>query len=456
MNQRIIVLIIFILSSIFTILSILIKPNITINKRYNIKINTFYLGVLSGAILIIILRLLSLDEIKTNLIGNDKLSPIGILILFLSMAFISIFLDYCGFFDYCARLAIKHSKDNSVKLFFVLYFVVSILTIFTSNDIVILTFTPFIYYFTRDTKLDPVPFLIAEFFAANTWSMMLYIGNPTNILIAGATGISFLSYFLIMALPTIVAGLMNLFIVYFIFYRHIKHPLIKQDIDPSLAIKDKQGAIAGLIVLILCIISLSISQYIHINIWKISLFFALILAIFIIVRISYNFIRAIKNKTKFSNPIITHTLEKMPWGVIPFVLSLFIIVESLEKYNIIHDISIFLNSICMNNQKLYILIYGFLSTLSANILNNIPMSLSFIPLISTTPPQFSTGIAYSVIIGSNLGANVTPIGALAGIMWITILKNHNFKISFLKFVQYGLPVTFFTLLGSLFILSLFF
>ena len=456
MNIKFIVFLIFIFSSISTILFILFKPNITLNSKYNIKIQTFYFGVLIGAILIIIIKILSFEEIKTNLIGSSRLSPIGILILFLSMAFISIFLDYCGFFDYCARIAIKHSEENSIKLFFVLYFIVSTLTIFTSNDIVILTFTPFIYYFARDTKIDPIPFLVAEFFAANTWSMMLYIGNPTNILIAGASGISFFSYFLIMALPTIVAGLTNLFVVYAIFYKHINYPIIKQDIDPKAAIKDKQGSLIGLIVLVLCIITLSISQYIHISIWKISLFFAFLLATFITIRVIYNLIKAIKNKTKFSNPILTHTVEKMPWGVIPFVLSLFIIVEALQKYGITEDISLFLNSLCMNNQKLYIFIYGILSTLSANFLNNIPMSLSFVPLISSTPKEFTLGTAYSVIIGSNLGANVTPIGALAGIMWMSILKNHGFKISFLKFIQYGLPVTFFSLLASLFTLSLFF
>ncbi len=456
MENKLIILIIFILSSLYTILSILLKPHITINKKYDIKIETFYFGVFISAILIIILKLLSIKEIINTLIGNERLSPIGILILFLSMAFISIFLDYCGFFDYCARLAIKHSGNNAKSLFIILYFVISILTIFTSNDIVILTFTPFIYYFTKETKINPIPFLIAEFFAANTWSMMLYIGNPTNILIAGAFNINFFSYFIKMFVPTLVAGLTNLIIVYTIFYNKINHPLIKPDIDPSLAIKDKQGTIIGLIVLTLCIIFLSISQYIHITIWKISLFVAVCLTIFIILRVSYNLFKAIKNKTKFSNPILAHTAEKMPWGIIPFVLSLFIIITALTKYSVISDISKILNSISLNSERFYIFLYGILSTITANFLNNIPMSLSFVPLISGTPSEFNIPTAYAVIIGSNLGANVTPIGALAGIMWITILKNEGLKISFLKFMKYGVPVTFFTLLSSLFILSLLF
>ena len=72
---------------------------------------------------------------------------------------------------------------------------VAILTIFTSNDIVILTFTPFICYFSKNAKINPIPYLVAEFAAANTYSMMLIIGNPTNIYLATSASIDFISYF---------------------------------------------------------------------------------------------------------------------------------------------------------------------------------------------------------------------------------------------------------------------
>jgi arsenical pump membrane protein len=76
-----------------------------------------------------------------------------------------------------------------------------------------LTFTPFIYYFTKHAKIDPVPYLIGEFFAANTWSIMLYIGNSTNIVLATVFQIDFLEYFKWMFLPTIAAGLVNLMLL---------------------------------------------------------------------------------------------------------------------------------------------------------------------------------------------------------------------------------------------------
>ncbi|MGF3585413.1 MAG: SLC13 family permease, partial [Thermoplasmatota archaeon] len=103
--------------------------------------------------------------------------------------------------------------ENCFFLFILLYLY---LTIFTSNDIIILTFTPFIYYFTKNAGIDPKLYLIAEFFAANTWSMMLYIGNPTNILLAAAFDLRFDEYFKWMFLPAIVAGLVNMILLYLV------------------------------------------------------------------------------------------------------------------------------------------------------------------------------------------------------------------------------------------------
>jgi len=155
MIEKFIVTFVFLMSSFLTIYFVLKKPTINIKLfNKNIEIETFYFGVLSGALMLIIFKLLPFNKVISGIIGTEKLSPFGILILFFSMVFISIFLDICGFFEYCARHAIKISGNSGKKLFFSMYLMVSVLTIFTSNDIIILTFTPFIYYFAKDTKID--------------------------------------------------------------------------------------------------------------------------------------------------------------------------------------------------------------------------------------------------------------------------------------------------------------
>ena len=104
-------------------------------------------------------------------------------------------------------------------------------------------------------------------------------------------------------------------------------------------------------------------------------------------------------------------------------------------------------------EKLPILTYGLTSFLSANLINNIPMSVLFSSIISSS--NVGLGGIFATIVGSNLGAIFTPIGALAGLMWSKILNEHNIKFGYLDFLKIGVIVTLpslFAALGGLFIL----
>jgi arsenical pump membrane protein len=89
------------------------------------------------------------------------------------------------------------------------------------------------------------------------------------------------------------------------------------------------------------------------------------------------------------------------------------------------------------------------STLACNFVNNIPMSLMFSRILDGNLVS-----VFSVIIGSNLGALLTPIGALAGIMWMSILKHKGVHFSFGEFMKYGAIITGFMLIGALGAVSL--
>ena len=93
--------------------------------------------------------------------------------------------------------------------------------------------------------------------------------------------------------------------------------------------------------------------------------------------------------------------------------------------------------------------YGIASFLSSNLINNIPMSVLFstVPNMSNTIDSYKA--IYSIIIGSNVGAFLTPIGALAGIMFTDLISRQNIKYSFLSFIKYGLIISIPTLLVAL-------
>lgn len=454
MDNKIFVEIIFILSILLMVFLIMRRPFFyirIINRK--IKLDTYIFGALFAPILIIIFGFLNYSQILVGLGGQGTLNPFGVLVLFLSMVFMSIYLDITGFFEYFARIALKFSKNNGKILFFSFYFVISFLTIFTSNDIVILTFTPFIYYFTKHAKIDPFPYLIAEFFAANTWSIMLYIGNPTNIVLATAFQIDFLEYFKWMFLPAIVAGFVNLMLLYLVFRKRIqinvKHVEV---ICPADALTDKIGAILGTIVLFSCIVFLAISPYFYIDLWLVSFGFAIGLLIILVVRDSYS--RVIRKNMKKDMFKVTKTLRRMPVGVIPFVLAMFISVDALRIYGVTTDIGIFFKDVVDQSMISSVFLFGFSSAFLANILNNIPMTVAYVPIIQAFTSSLSLPVIFATVIGSNLGANITPLGALAGIMWISILRNKNVNFSFKEFIKYGLIITPFTLFVCLGVLAL--
>ena len=454
MNEKIAVEIIFLFSIVIMIFLILRRPFFTIRlKNRKIKFETYIIGSLLAPVLIILFGLINYSQLIQGLSGTGRLYPFGILILFLSMVFMSIYLDITGFFEYCARLALKFSKNNGKMLFISFYLVVSFLTVFTSNDIVILTFTPFIYYFTKHVGVNPIPYLISEFFAANTWSMMLYIGNPTNIVLASAFQIDFLQYLKWMFLPTVAAGLINITLLYLIFKKQIQST-IKQDefLRPADALTDKVGAILGLLVLFCCIVALAIAPFFQVELWLISLTFAFALIIILLIRESYaEVIRKNINLEKFA---VTKTFKRMPIGIIPFILSMFVTVESLRLYGVTTDIGILLYTIIDQSLVSNIFIFGFTSAISANIVNNIPMTVAYVPIIETSANTLNHSAIFATAIGSNLGANFTPIGALAGIMWMTILRNKNVQFSFKDFIKYGLLITPISLLVCLFVLTI--
>jgi arsenical pump membrane protein len=202
-------------------------------------------------------------------------------------------------------------------------------------------------------------FLIAEFFAANTWSMMLFIGNPTNILLATAFNIIFDNYLKWMFLPTIFAGITNFLLLYFIFKKEINKEIQEIDIgNPKDAIKDKLGVFVGLVSLFFCIVVLAFSQQLGLRTWVVSVIFARVLLGFIVVRDLIKIIlKKNKEKEKIHKNLDRHikesttnvTLNKIPWSVVPFVLSLFITVYALNVYGITKIIGNYITNLIGSN-----------------------------------------------------------------------------------------------------------
>lgn len=428
------VLTITIISCVALITLVLTKPSISIKGR---SLNIYWLAPLVGSTMLIIIGALTPKELIEGLAGSGEMNPIKILILFLSMTIMSVFLDNAGFFKFLAGKAVSGSKNGQVELFNILYLVVSVLTIFTSNDIIILTFTPFICYFAFNAEINPMPYLIAEFVAANTWSMALIIGNPTNIYLASSFGVSFFKYTEIMILPTIAAGVISFILLRLIFKNDLKKEITYS--KSASMLEDKGLAVIGLIHLGLCIILLSISSYIDLPMWIISLGFCTSL---LVISLIYTAVNATKPK------IIVETFRRTPLDVIPFVISMFALILACDKYGI----SKFLADIIDVGTNKNVFTFGLASFTASNVINNIPMSVLFSSIIQSVSESGKVAALYSSIIGSNIGAFLTPVGALAGIMWMNLLGHHGVKLSFFKFIKYNALIAILCLLSALIVL----
>ena len=412
------------------ILGVLFFPKIRLGK---LNIDSYWVIVLLGTVILLLCGQTDGKAIARTLIENTPVNPLKILVLFLCMTMLSVFLDGLGFFRALAGFALRHAHSGQKRLFFSLYGMVALLTVFTSNDIIVLSFTPFICYFASEAKIDPMPYLAAEFVAANTWSMALVIGNPTNIYLATAFGVDFVSYFLVSILPTIAAGGVSLFFLWLLFRKKLSEPIMGQAERDT--VSDKPALVIGLVHLGACTLLLAVSSYIGIEMWLISLCAAGSLFL-------CNGVLAIIRREK--PRALLGCLRRAPWQLIPFLLSMFVITEALAMQGTTAAIGNFLGT------RFTVPVYGLLSFAASNLINNIPMSVFFSSMIGAT--DAGIGAMYATVIGSNLGAFFTPIGALAGLMFGSILSDHGVKFGYKDFLKLGVCVALPSPLASLAVL----
>lgn len=411
---------------------ILVKPVIRV-KNYNLSI--YWLPAFAGACLLVALGQISLREIGAGLLKDSEVNPIKILVLFFSMTLISMFLDNTGFFSYLAMSTMKRAGSDQKKLFLSLYAVVSVLTVFTSNDIIVLTFTPFICYFSKNAHIDPKPYLICEFIAANTWSMALIVGNPTNIYLSGAAGVGFMQYLKVMLLPTLCAGIASLIMLLLLFRKPLSVPMQGGEQLPVRL--DRPLMWMGLSFLGGCILLMTVSQYLSLPMWIISL--GCFLGLYLLAAV-YLFVCR-----KPFLPVF-NALKRAPVEIIPFILSMFVVVLALTASGATDKVTKLL-------EKSPVLFTGVSSFLAANLINNIPMSVLFSAIVEPMRAGRSAAL-FSAVIGSNLGAYFTPIGALAGIMWTGMLRDYEVKLSFPGFIRLCAPVALVALAAALAVLGI--
>jgi Na+/H+ antiporter NhaD/arsenite permease-like protein len=159
-------------------------------------------------------------EVHDGTLGANNISPIDIMVFFLSLAYIAISIDASGLIRFLAFKVLQLGGDVGHRLFFYLYVFFFGLTSFIGNDPIILSGTAFLAYMTRVSSniVHPRAWIHTQFAVANIGSAILVSSNPTNLVLAGAFDIKFIHYTVNMIVPVVVTAIVLFpFLLYIVF-----------------------------------------------------------------------------------------------------------------------------------------------------------------------------------------------------------------------------------------------
>jgi arsenical pump membrane protein len=404
-----------------------------------ISMGRLSINIVSTPIAVVLLFLLSdlltVEMIKKAIFGTPTIIPWQILIIFFSAAYISISADSTGLFEFLAKKVLHFARGNSAKLFLFFFLFASLLTAFTSNDIVILTLTPLIIYLGRYADIEVLPLLITQFFAANVLSMLLYVGNPTNIIIAHGANISFVEYTRVMWLPATACAVTTLLLLWFTFRRSLARSFNLRD-QSAPPVRNRWHATLSALLVLVMLLLFAYADQLNLALWQVALAAA---ALSFAVDLTFDLF----NRRSIGELHSGLVMAKMPFALLPFLVGCFIFVQALSTTGATATVAGAL-SMFATDAATTAFSYGFGTLLLANLINNQPASILVTHLIadySRINPAQSDTAAYAAIMASNLAANVTLLGALAGLMWAKIAQQKGVVIRYRQFLKYGITIT---------------
>lgn len=373
-----------------------------------------------GAVAMILFGVLSFDEAMAAIDFNTITLLLGMMIIITA-------LEMDGFFALIARKTVKYSKHQH-HLLSIIVFSTGISSAFLVNDTVVLLFTPIIIYICRASRLNPIPFLIAEILSANIGSAMTITGNPQNMLIGINSGIDY-GMFLLHLLPVSILGMLaTIGFVKLFFKADFKEKSMVSCEEVDFVYK-RSAMKYSVPIFLAVIIMFFLGKIIHLNIPVIALAGASLIIIFS------------KNKP-------SEIIKKVDWVLLLFFACLFIVVHAFEKagymnYFLTYDYSeVGLQSITA--------IHG-ISLLLSQIVSNVPFTVLILPLMKTA---HSDVLWISLASAATLAGNATIIGAMANLIVIESAEKLGVKIKFFNFLKVGLTVTIVTFIISIVLIYL--
>ena len=378
-----------------------------------------------GAVVALLVGVVSFEDVitVTSIVWDATLAFIGIIIL-------SMVLDEIGFFEWAAIKMAKLSGGSGNKMFVYILLLGAVVAAFFANDGAALILTPILLAKMKYLKMKPLPifaFLMAGGFIGDSASNPLVISNLTNIVTVGYFDIGFVEYAKNMFLPNLLSIFASITILWFYFRKDIP---LKVDVlelpEASSVIRNQTMFKISWFFLALLMLGYFIGDRYHLPVSLFALGGALL---FLLIA---NYYKAVK-------PLMT--IKAAPWQVVWFSVGLYVVVYGLKNAGLTDVISSWIIALTAYGKTTAIIGTGFLSAFISSIMNNMPTIMIMDIAIDKVGYAGHEALVYANILGSNLGPKMTPIGSLATLLWLHVLKQKGVKISWAQYMKVGLVIT---------------
>jgi arsenical pump membrane protein len=327
-----------------------------------------------------------------------------------------------GLFDWLAAVAVEHARGSPQRLFLLVYGVGTLVTALLSNDATAIVLTPAVYAATRAAGASPLPYLFVCAFIANAASFVLPISNPANLVVYGARMPHLLDWLRQFTLPSIAAIAATYLILRFALRRPLKEERLAPNVArPALGYGGKLTAwgIAAIGVVLIGASALDVQ---------------LGLPTFLCGAITTALVLMLRRQSPL--PLV----RDIAWGVLPLVAGLFVMVEALIRTGVIARLSALLHEAVAQSVTRATWEAGIATAIATNIANNLPVGLvaGSVAASDHLPPQ----VTGAILIGVDLGPNLSVTGSLATILWLVALRRENLEVSAWRFLRLGSLVMF--------------
>jgi len=381
---------------------------------------------LVGAALVVITQRID----QEHAIESVDFNTIGLL---LGMMVVVRVTEPTGLYNYLAIRAGQMARGRPLAIVIALTGITAVLSAFLDNLTTILLMVPITFLLADTLDIPPVPLIVMEIIASNIGGTSTLIGDPPNIIIAGATGLTF-NEFIVNLAPIAFVTLIVVVSLLYLFYRSQlqiapQNRRRVMEIDPRRSIEDADELRRTLPVLVLTILAFFVHQQLGLEPATVALSGAAVML-------------AVSRNT------VEEALAGVEWATLLFFAGLFVMVGALEETGAIKEVADGIASLTAGDRTAELIGISWSAAIGSAVVDNIPFTATMIPVVEQLQGDAGGDDAYwwALSLGACFGGNATIIAAAANVAASGMAARAGYPISFMSFLRIGVPVTFVSML----------